>query len=210
LQPTAHDRVRSAGEVTLVVRSRRVVLPDGERPAAVHVAGERIATVAAYDDVPVGATVVEGGDLALLPGLVDTHVHLDEPGRTAWEGFASGTRAAAAGGVTTLVDMPLNSVPATTTTDALAAKLAAAGGQLAVDVGFWGGVVPGNAAELAALRAAGVLGFKAFLAPSGVEEFAHVGRADLERALPLLVPLCVPLLVHAELPGPLTAASHVA
>ncbi|HEX5759831.1 MAG TPA: allantoinase AllB [Thermoanaerobaculia bacterium] len=194
-------------QVDLVVRSRRAVLPEGVRAAAVHVAGGRIAAVAGYDDVPEEARVLEAGDFALLPGLVDTHVHVNEPGRTEWEGFRTATRAAAAGGITTLVDMPLNSVPATTTAAALAAKRAAAAGQCRVDVRFWGGVVPGNEGELSALREAGALGFKAFLVPSGVDEFPAVGEAELARALPILAELGAPLLVHAELPGPIAAAA---
>jgi allantoinase len=167
---------------------------------------ETILAVTAYDDVAAGAEVVDFGDLVLMPGLVDTHVHVNEPGRTEWEGFATATRAAAAGGVTTIVDMPLNSTPATTTVAALRAKLAAAEGKLAVDVGFWGGVVPGNAAELRPLVAAGALGCKCFLVPSGVDDFPAVGEADLRGALPELAALGVPLLAHAELPGPIAAA----
>src|SRR5512141_3479082 len=125
-----------------VVRSRRVVTPQGIEPAAIHIADGKITHVAAWSDAP--ADVVDYGELAILPGIVDTHVHLNEPGRTEWEGFATATRAAAIGGVTTLVDMPLNSIPPTTTREAFAAKRAAAKGQCAVDVGFWGGVVPGN------------------------------------------------------------------
>jgi len=191
----------------LVVRSRRAVLPAGVRAAAVHVAGGRIAAVAGYDEVPEGVPVFDAGEAALLPGVVDTHVHVNEPGRTEWEGFRTATRAAAAGGVTALVDMPLNSVPATTTAAALDAKREAAAGQCWVDVGFWGGVVPGNDGELAALWDAGALGFKAFLVPSGVEEFPAVGEEDLRRALPVLAALGAPLLVHAELPGPIEAAA---
>ena len=173
----------------------------------VLVEGNTIAAVGEYDQAPAGAELVDFGDLVLMPGLVDTHVHVNEPGRTEWEGFATATRAAAAGGVTTVVDMPLNSVPATTTVSALREKLAAAEGQLAVDVGFWGGVVPGNAAELRPLREAGVLGFKCFLVPSGVDEFPAVGEADLRAALPVLAALGVPLLAHAELPGPIEVAT---
>lgn len=188
----------------LVLRSSRVVLPDGVRAAAVHVRDGVIAAVTA--DAP--ASAVDLGDRVLMPGLVDTHVHVDEPGRTHWEGFETATRAAAAGGVTTLVDMPLNSIPATTTVDALEAKRAAADGRLAIDVGFWGGVVPGNTGDLAPLREAGVLGFKCFLVPSGVDQFEHVTESDLRSAMPVLARLGAPLLVHAELPGPIDRAAR--
>jgi allantoinase len=191
----------------LVVRSQRVVTPDGIRAAAIHVKGERIDRLAAWDDVPAGAGLDDHGELAILPGIVDTHVHLNEPGRTEWEGFATATRAAAAGGVTTLVDMPLNSIPPTTTREAFAAKRDAARGQCAVDVGFWGGVVPGNQRELAGLVADGVRGFKCFLVDSGVEEFGWVGEAELAPAMQILAGLGVPLLVHAEVAGPIDAAS---
>jgi len=192
----------------IVVRSRRVVTPEGERAAAIHVAGGRIAAVTAWDDVPAGARLDDAGELAVLPGVVDTHVHLNEPGRTEWEGFATATRAAAAGGTTTLVDMPLNSIPATTTREALAAKRSAARGQCAVDVGFWGGVVPGNAGELAGLVADGVRGFKCFLIDSGVAEFGWVGEPDLAPAMQILAGLGVPLLVHAEVAGPVEEATR--
>lgn len=191
----------------LVVRGRRVVTEDGIRPAAVHVCDRRIRAVTAYADVPLGATVRDAGDLLVMPGLVDTHVHVNEPGRTDWEGFETATRAAAAGGVTTIVDMPLNSVPATTTAAALADKRSAADGRVAVNVAFWGGVVPGNTAELPALCDAGVRGFKCFLVPSGVEEFPAVGEEDLRAALPILAERDLPLLVHAELPGPIDRAA---
>jgi len=181
-----------------VLRSRRVVLPDGERPAAVVVRDGRIEAVEPY------ATAGEDlEDLALLPGLVDTHVHVNEPGRTEWEGFATATRAAAAGGVTTIVDMPLNSIPPTVDTDALAAKRAAAEGRCHVDVGFWGGAVPGNAGALPALHAAGVFGFKAFLVDSGVPEFPPLDAAGLAQAMRAVDALFV---VHAEDPARLAAA----
>ncbi|MDQ3606084.1 MAG: allantoinase AllB, partial [Gemmatimonadota bacterium] len=154
--------------------------------------------------------ITEAGDAVLMPGIVDTHVHVNEPGRTEWEGFESATRAAAAGGVTTLVDMPLNSVPATTTVAGLHAKLAAAADRCQVDVGFWGGVVPGNAGELDALWGGGVLGFKCFLSPSGVEEFPSVTEADLRVAMPTLSRLGAPLLVHAEDPAVLAYAAAAA
>jgi allantoinase len=186
----------------LAVVGRRVVAPEGLRAAAVLIAGGRIAALVERAAVPAGCPVLEAGDRVVMPGLVDTHVHVNEPGRAEWEGFETATRAAAAGGVTTLVDMPLNSIPATTSLPALEAKLAAARGRLAVDCGFWGGVVPGNAAELDRMVDAGVSGFKAFLAPSGVDEFRPVGEGDLRAAMPILARRGVPLLAHAEMAGP--------
>lgn len=193
----------------MILRSRRVVTPGGIAPAAVHVDGERITAITDYDRVAPGADVEDFGDWAIMPGIVDTHVHINEPGRTDWEGFATATRAAAAGGVTTLVEMPLNAVPATTTVAGLRAKIAASDGKLSVDTGFWGGVVPGNVSELKPLWQAGVFGFKCFLVPSGVPEFAHVTQADLERAMPVLAELGAPLLVHAEVPGPIERAAEL-
>jgi len=192
----------------LVVRGKRVVTPAGERPAAIHIRGGVIEAIAGPSDIPAGAAVHDAGDLVVMPALVDTHVHINEPGRTEWEGFSTATRAAAAGGITTLVEMPLNSIPATTTAAAYREKLAAAASKLWVDVGFWGGVVPGNASELRPLWDAGVFGFKCFLAPSGVEEFACVREADLRAALPELAALGAPLLAHSEVPGPIEAASN--
>jgi allantoinase len=147
-----------------------------------------------------------------MPGIVDTHVHVNEPGRTEWEGFETATRAAAAGGVTTIVDMPLNSIPATTTREALRAKRIAAEGNLRVDVGLWAGVVPGNSRdprELEGLLDGGVLGFKAFLVPSGVDEFGHVAESDLRAALPIIARRGTVLLAHAELPGPIERAAEI-
>jgi allantoinase len=190
----------------LIVRGRRVVTPHGEKPAAIHIRGGVISAVSAFDEIPAGCAVHEAGESAVMPGLVDTHVHINEPGRTEWEGFATATRAAAAGGVTTLVEMPLNSIPATTTVAGFRDKIVAASGQLSVDVGFWGGVVPGNVAELRPLWGAGVFGFKCFLVPSGVEEFREIGEAELRAALPKLAALGAPLLAHAELPGPIEEA----
>ncbi len=186
---------------SLVVRGDRVVLSDGVRPAAIHIRDGRIVAIGARDLPVDDAGVIDAGPLVVSPGLVDTHVHINDPGRADWEGFDSATRAAAAGGVTTLVDMPLNSIPATTTVAGLEAKRRAANGRCHVDVGFWGGVVPGNAPELDALAAAGVLGFKCFLCPSGVDEFQHVSERDLREALPVLARVGVPLLAHAELPA---------
>ncbi len=180
-----------------VLKSRRVVLPDGERPAAVVIEDGRISAITRYD------TPGEDVEAILLPGLVDTHVHVNEPGRTEWEGFATATRAAAAGGVTTIVDMPLNSIPPTVSAPALETKRAAARGQCTVDVGFWGGAVPGNAENLPALHDAGVFGFKCFLVDSGVPEFPPLDRAGLDAALAAVDALFV---VHAEDPGELHPA----
>ena len=189
-----------------VVRSRRVLTPEGVRAASVHVEDGRIAAVADFDARPAGAELFDFGDALVMPGVVDTHVHVNEPGRTEWEGFRSATEAAAAGGITSLVDMPLNAVPVTTTLAAFEAKRAAARGQLRIDAGFWGGVVPGNLAELSPMVRAGVLGFKCFLIDSGIEEFGWVGEPDLRPAMEELARLAVPLLVHAELAEAMPAA----
>jgi allantoinase len=182
----------------LVVRSRRTVLPDGTRPAAVAVSGQAIAAIDAYDARLETGEDADLGDLALLPGLVDTHVHVNEPGRTEWEGFATATRAAAAGGVTTICDMPLNSLPPTTSVAALAEKRAAAAGQCRVDIAFWGGVVPGNEGSLLPLHRAGVIGFKCFLIDSGVPEFPSLDAPGLRSALASLAAADTVLIVHAE------------
>lgn len=189
----------------LALSSRRVLTEEGLRPAAVLVEGGRIAGIADLREAALGCPVRDAGDAILMPGLVDSHVHVNEPGRTEWEGFLTATSAAAAGGVTTIVDMPLNSIPATTTRQALAAKVESAHGRLHVDCGFWGGVVPANARnadELHAMVDAGVCGFKAFLVPSGVDEFPCVDESDLRAALPVLAARGVPLLVHAEVELP--------
>lgn len=186
----------------LAVVGRRVVAPEGLRAAAVLIAGGRIAALVEPDAVPGGCPVLDAGDRVVMPGLVDAHVHINDPGRAEWEGFETATGAAAAGGVTTLVDMPLNCIPATTSLPALEAKLAAARGRLNVDCAFWGGVVPGNAGELERMAGAGVAGFKAFLVPSGVDEFPRVGERDLRAAMPILARRGVPLLAHAEMAGP--------
>lgn len=183
-----------------IIRSRRVVLKDGIRAADIEIAGGRIIDVREPRPGPAPAGIDDVEDLVVMPGVIDTHVHVNEPGRTEWEGFASATKAAAAGGVTTLVDMPLNSSPATTSVHALEDKLEAMSGQLHVDVGLWGGVVPGNGADLAAMWDRGVLGYKAFLVPSGVPEFPAVEEQDLARAMEILGDLGAPLLVHAEDP----------
>jgi allantoinase len=196
--------------MTWVLRSTRVVVGDGIGPQSIHIEGESIARVFTWESVPPEARLVDVGDDVVLPGLVDTHVHINEPGRTDWEGFETATRAAAAGGVTSIVEMPLNSIPATTTAESLRLKAEAARGKLSVDVGFWGGVVPGNTDQLEPLWKAGVFGFKCFLVPSGVAEFGHVGEADLRAAMPILARLGAPLLVHAELPGPIEQAAELA
>ncbi len=186
-----------------VLRGRRVLTPEGEVPAAIVVREGRIADILPPDTpLPGDLAVVDAGGHAVLPGFVDTHVHVNEPGRTEWEGFACATRAAAAGGITTLVDMPLNSLPVTTTPEGLAAKRLASDGQRWVDCGFWGGLVPANAGNLAPLLDAGVLGVKAFMIDSGIPEFPEVGEADLRAALPELARRRLPLLLHAEVALP--------
>jgi allantoinase len=207
-----HD---NAGDVDVVLRSRRVVTPDGVRPASLHLAGGTIARVAAWDDFPSDSQGVDYDELLIMPGVVDTHVHVNEPGRSEWEGFATATRAAAAGGVTTILDMPLNSIPPTTSVAALSAKRAALGDRGIVNVEFIGGLIPGNIEQLTPLRDAGVRAFKCFLSPSGVDEFPAVSERDLRDALPVLAKLGVPLMVHAEdptrlLPAPEGGSRHYA
>jgi len=189
----------------LVIRGRRVVTPEGVRPASVQIADGRIVRVGLWEDVPSGVSPIDAGEMIVMPGLVDTHVHVNEPGRTDWEGFETATRAAAAGGITTILDMPLNSIPATTTVAALEVKRHAARGKTVVNVEYIGGVVPGNSGELEGLRAAGVRAFKCFLAPSGVDEFPAVEESDLREAFPILARLGVPLMVHAEDPSRLAS-----
>lgn len=185
----------------LAIRSRRVVTPEGVRAASVHIVDGRIERVGAWDDTPPDVKHVDAGDMVVMPGLVDTHVHVNEPGRTEWEGFETATRAATAAGVTTILDMPLNCIPATTTVAALEAKREAARGKTVVNVEYIGGVVPGNSGELEALHGAGVRAFKCFLSPSGVDEFPAVSESDLREAFPILARLGVPLMVHAEDPS---------
>jgi allantoinase len=182
-----------------VLRARRLVTNGREQAGCVGVTDGRIAAVAPPGSDLDGQRVVEfGDDVVVLPGLVDAHVHVNEPGRTEWEGFASATRAAAAGGVTTILDMPLNSIPPTVDAAALEVKRKSAQDQCFVDVGFWGGAVPGNLGELTALHAAGVFGFKCFLVHSGVEEFPPLRPEDLEGYLRVLRTVDGLLIVHAE------------
>src|SRR5258708_2512068 len=176
-------------------------------PASVHISEGRIAAIREWDDVPAGIPLTDAGSSVVMPGNVDAHVHVNEPGRTEWEGYETATKAAAAGGVTSIVDMPLNSIPPTTTLAGFEEKLAAAEGKCAVDVAFWGGVVPGNTAELADLIERGVRGFKCFLIHSGVDEFPHVTESDLRVAMPEIARLRSVLLVHAEVPGPINLAA---
>ena len=179
--------------------SSRVVTPDGVRPAAVMVEDGRILALRAPSDAALTDLVHDFGDRVLLPGLVDAHVHINEPGRTEWEGFATATRAAAAGGFTMLVDMPLNCLPETTTVAALQAKRDAAAGQCRVDWAAWGGLTGGNHEHLAPLASAGVAGFKCFLVDPGIEGLAMIGKEELAAAAPTLAQVGLPLLVHAEL-----------
>ena len=187
--------------------SRRVVTPDGIRPAAILVDGEKIQAVIPQDQVPRHARVYDFGEAAILPGLVDSHVHINDPGRAEWEGFETATRAAAAGGYTLLVDMPLNCLPATTTVPALEAKRTAAEGRCRVDWAAWGGVVEDNQADIEALAAVGVPGFKCFLIHPGIDGFTMVTEQQLRAALPAVARTGLPLLVHSELPGPIETAT---
>lgn len=187
--------------------STKAVTPEGVRAAAVLVREGKIAAVVSASEVPRDYEVLDFGGRALLPGLVDPHVHINEPGRTEWEGFATATRAAAAGGFTTLLDMPLNCLPATTTVEALEAKRAAAAGKCEVDWAAWGGVSGNNSEDIEPLAAAGVRGFKCFLAEPGVDGFFRVDETELRAAAPHLRATGLPLLVHAELPAPLERAA---
>ncbi|MFG3019922.1 allantoinase AllB [Streptomyces sp. NPDC048254] len=194
-------------DAELVLRSTRVITPEGTRAASVAVSAGTITAVLPYDaPVPAGARLEDFGDDVLLPGLVDTHVHVNDPGRTEWEGFWTATRAAAAGGITTLVDMPLNSLPPTTSVDNLRVKQEVAADKAHMDVGFWGGALPDNVKDLRPLYDAGVFGFKAFLSPSGVDEFPHLDQERLARSLAEITSFGGLLIVHAEDPHHLAAA----
>ncbi|MFD4421666.1 allantoinase AllB [Agromyces sp. NPDC058484] len=195
------DRPESAagGEFDLVIRGERVMTTAGIVAREVGIADGVIVAIEPLGNGLAGREIVTlADDETLLPGLVDTHVHVNEPGRTEWEGFASATRAAAAGGVTTIIDMPLNSIPPTVTVDALEQKRAVARDQAFVDVGFWGGAIPGNTAALRALHDDGVFGFKCFLLHSGVDEFPYLEADEMEENLAELVTFDSVMLVHAE------------
>ncbi len=184
--------------------ARQVITPEGVRAAAILVEGERIQAIVSPDQIPADSfRIHDFGEAAILPGLVDSHVHINDPGRAEWEGFETATRAAAAGGYTLLVDMPLNCLPATTTVAALEAKRAAAQGRCRVDWAAWGGVVHDNQSDIEALAAAGVRGFKCFLVNPGIDSFTMVTEQQLRAALPHVARTGLPLLVHAELPGPI-------
>jgi allantoinase len=187
----------------LVVRSSRVVLPEGVVPAAIFVSGGTIAMIARSNAPVLADLEIEAGDAVAMAGLVDPHVHVNDPGRADWEGFETAGLAAAAGGTTTIVDMPLNSLPVTTTVDALRAKVRAATGTCRVDFGHWGGIVPGNGDDRRALVDEGALGLKAFLVPSGIDEFPEVDDLELGRAMEALASIGAPVLVHAEDAGEL-------
>ncbi|MEU7278554.1 allantoinase AllB [Streptomyces sp. NPDC045431] len=194
-------------DVNLVLRSTRVITPEGTRAASVAVADGKIAAVLPYDaEVPAGARLEDVGDDVVLPGLVDTHVHVNDPGRTEWEGFWTATRAAAAGGITTLIDMPLNSLPPTTTVDNLRTKQEVARPKAHIDVGFWGGALPDNVKDLRPLHDAGVFGFKCFLSPSGVDEFPQLDQEQLTASLAEIAGFGGLMIVHAEDPHHLDAA----
>jgi allantoinase len=186
-------------ELDLVFRARRVITTAGEVARCVGVRNGSIVAIEPYDAALDADRVIElGEDEVLLPGLVDSHVHVNDPGRSEWEGFASATRAAAAGGVTTIIDMPLNSIPPTTDVAALEVKRKTATGQAFVDVGFWGGAVPGNLADLRGLHDAGVFGFKCFLLHSGVDEFPHLEPDELQAAMREVRSFGALMIVHAE------------
>lgn len=181
------------------IRSRQVLTADGLEDCAVVIQGGKIQALLSPSDLPEDLSVEDAGSLVVMPGLVDCHVHLNEPGRTEWEGFETGTQAAAAGGITSVVEMPLNCIPVTTTVAALQEKRQVSEGKLWTDCAFYGGVIPGNTEQIEPLIEAGVVGFKAFLIHSGIDDFPNVTEADLRQVMPILAKHEIPLLVHAEL-----------
>jgi allantoinase len=192
--------------IDFAIHSKRIITPDGSKDAFVLIENGVIANVVEQLPQDFSCEVVDAGDKLLMAGVVDPHVHINEPGRTDWEGFDTATKAAIAGGITTLVDMPLNSSPVTTTVKAFEEKLKSlaesaenAEGKLHCNIGFWGGVIPGNEKEIEPLIERGVLGFKAFLTHSGIDEFPNVTEDDLRKVMPLIAKHDLPLLVHCEL-----------
>lgn len=183
----------------LAIKSNRIITPQGIRKAFVVIKDGVITDVT--DSLPKEniEEYFDAGDNVLMPGIIDPHVHINEPGRIEWEGFNSATMAALAGGITSLIDMPLNSSPVTTTSSAFEKKLASTRHQLHANCGFWGGIIPGNNKEIEPLIEKGVSGFKAFLTHSGIDEFPNVTEEDLHRAMPIIAKYNLPLLVHCEL-----------
>ena len=190
------------------IASQKVLTLEGEKPAAILIKGEKILDVVSIENIPENCPTEEMGNNMIMPGLVDAHVHINEPGRTDWEGFETATKAAAAGGITTIVDMPLNCIPVTTTVDALNQKIIATKDQLWIDCGFYGGLIPDNIQDLESLADAGVLGFKAFLSPSGIDEFPNISEKHLREALHILAKKGIPVLVHAELENGATSSEE--
>jgi len=194
-------------KAVVAIHSKRMILPEGVREATLFIEEGIISSVVRGLAIADGVGIVDLGDLVVMAGAIDPHVHINEPGRTDWEGFHTACRAAIAGGITMLVEMPLNASPVTTTVEALDTKLAATVGQLHCDCGFWGGVVPGNEGEIKGLIDRGVLGFKAFLTHSGIDEFPNVTEGDLRKVMPVIAESGLPLLVHCELESAVVAAS---
>ena len=190
------------------IASQKVLTLEGEKPAAILIKGEKILDVVSIENIPENCPTEDMGNNMIMPGLVDAHVHINEPGRTDWEGFETATKAAAAGGITTIVDMPLNCIPVTTTVDALNQKIIATKDQLWIDCGFYGGLIPDNIQDLESLADAGVLGFKAFLSPSGIDEFPNISEKHLREALHILAKKGIPVLVHAELENGATSSEE--
>lgn len=190
------------------IASQKVLTLEGEKPAAILIKGEKILDVVSIENIPENCPNQDMGNNVIMPGLVDAHVHINEPGRTDWEGFETATKAAAAGGITTIVDMPLNCIPVTTTVDALNQKIIATKDQLWIDCGFYGGLIPDNIQDLESLADAGVLGFKAFLSPSGIDEFPNISEKHLREALHILAKKGIPVLVHAELENEATSSEE--